>query len=183
MKVSSVENVLIYKPLMIAISIFVIVIGGLFLFMTFKSFFKAYQTTKFTSVNGEITRSDVSREGAGLYAGGRTFKWNVSYKFTVNHNEYTGNTVDIGSKSCIDENVAQGVIDKYPIAKNVQVFYNENDPNQSCLEPGIVWYNYLFLLVGPLICFFGFIVMYFFGINSNKDEADYMEQYKKANKR
>jgi hypothetical protein len=83
---------------------------------------------QFKQVSGVIDES--SNEYASKGAG-----FNVRYKYEVSGQTYTSDRVGFSWKSSRDKEKIKALLDRFPIGKEVIVFYASNDPAFSVLEP------------------------------------------------
>lgn len=73
----------------------------------------------------------------------------VKYEFFVGQVKYTGDTVGYLRLEG-PRHVALSVVDRYPVAAKVDVYYCPRDPRKSTLEVGFEKYVYLFMLI-PIV--------------------------------
>lgn len=110
------------------------------------------------TVKGKVT---VSKMGTHRGDKSTTYSADVAYDYTVNGTRYTGDRVTFGSVSTSSTARARRVLNRYPKGKEVTVYYNPEDPEQSVLEPGIhgaTWFlpafGLLFAVVGAAVFVF-----------------------------
>lgn len=116
--------------------------------------------------NGVILDSDIKTIkhtdlGSPLSDDSNQFDYEVviKYEYTVSGKKYTGNRLYARMPNVISNHVvANDIVEKYPKASNVDVYYNPKDPGESCLETleGVaVWRRVLFafLILGVLAVF------------------------------
>lgn len=58
----------------------------------------------------------------------------ISYEYNVNGISYTSTDIYIGSYHCGGLEKAQSVLNRYPVGKEVMVFYNPGNPLEAVLE-------------------------------------------------
>lgn len=98
------------------------------------------------TVEGSILSSEVYEQCCGEYSEGWFPK--VSYRYSVAGKEYISDKVEFVSMG--DGNTsyfALQVIRRYPVGKQVKVYYNPLDPDVAVLEPGIPDNHYFFHLI------------------------------------
>ena len=68
----------------------------------------------------------------------------VTYSYTVDGQIYQTYPVSIGEPrvESIDQKNVQLVLDKYPLGKEVKVYYDPENPETAVLEPGVTQQNY-----------------------------------------
>ena len=93
---------------------------------------EARESANWPSVTGQIITSFV--ESSTDQDGDRYYSAEIEYKYSVDGNEYTGNTVRIGGHPYS----AHDVVRRYPLYKEVSVAHNPVKPSRSVLEPGII---------------------------------------------
>jgi hypothetical protein len=113
---------------------------------------------------GQVLSSNI--EGGGVHGG---WRFKIAYSYKVRNQEFVSNRVHFGYQAMPDRSYAEKYVEKYPIGKQVMVFYEENNPENSVLEPQIKWNGlldfYLILILLP-IAVFG-LAAYFY-IKSNR---------------
>ena len=67
---------------------------------------------------------------------GTTYSAEVTYTYQVSGVSYSGHKISIGAISSSSQ-YAQGILDRYPVAKKVSVYYSPADPAEAVLETGI----------------------------------------------
>jgi len=86
----------------------------------------------FRSAEGRIVSSStytVTRK-RGTY-----YHYSIEYDFTVDGKSYRSDEVTFNHNYSLDEEFAQSYISKYPVGKQVTVYYDPHDPSFSVLEP------------------------------------------------
>lgn len=74
----------------------------------------------------------------------------VAYSYVVAKRGYTGKNIspaDFGGS----ERQAKNIINRYPVNKNVYVYYDPADPNNAVLEPGLKLFVVIPFLGGMLL--------------------------------
>ena len=87
------------------------------------------------ATEGTIVRSRIERRPTTMDdpAGNRGWKeiWALSYRYSVDGKNYSGDNFDFRAGS-----IDQDTIDRYPIGKQVQVYYDPDNPELAVLVPG-----------------------------------------------
>ena len=78
---------------------------------------------------------------------GDTYSTAVTYEYRVVGEKYTGNKIAIGAMSS-SSSYAHGVLDRYPVGKQVVVHYSPEHPTEAVLETGIHGGTWICLGVG-----------------------------------
>jgi len=101
---------------------------------------------------GHIVSSNV--EGQGIHGGWRFY---ITYNYKVGNQEFLSNRVHFGYQAMANPSYAESYVEKYPAGKQVTVFYAENNPQNSVLEPDVKWNGllemYLLLMLVPIAIF------------------------------
>lgn len=66
-----------------------------------------------------------------------TYRADISYDYLVEDVAYVNGDVHFGAMSSSDPSVARRLLQRYPVGKQVTVYYNPARPQQAVLEPGI----------------------------------------------
>jgi hypothetical protein len=104
---------------------------------------RAYQSRYWANVRGEIVSSKVTR-----YTNSRQWDWSVQYHYSVDGRQYQGARVDFGNRQTIA--FAREIVAKFPAKKNVDVYYDSDNPGLSVLIPGPNRYSYSSMLIAPM---------------------------------
>jgi len=123
----------------------------------------AKASTSWPSVDGSVISSKVERERTSRRSGGRrrtstTYGAEVRYRYSVDGNEYSSDKVSFGDYSSSNRARAQGIVDRYPVGKTVQVYYDPNTPETAVLESGTSWSCYLPIGLGIIFTIVGALV-------------------------
>ena len=107
-------------------------------------------------VTGTITESRIEtsrQDGDTMYAALVLYEYAVEDQPLTNDNVWFG-----GGYSSSDRSDAQDTVNRYPVNKQVEVYYQPDDPANAVLEPGAVFSSYaiygigwIFLVIGGLI--------------------------------
>lgn len=86
----------------------------------------------FSLAEGRIVSSSTqaSRSKRRIY-----YNYSIEYAFTADGKNYRSNEITFASNHSLDRTFAQIYVDKYPIGKQVTVYYDPHDPSFSVLEP------------------------------------------------
>lgn len=108
---------------------------------------------------GEITQSRITMQNSstGFNHANKTFKAEVTYKYTVGKRSYRNNRICVGGQLQLSlRGKAEGYCEQYPVGQNVAVYYNPNDPSDSCLERREETSNF-YLLAGAVFAIVGIV--------------------------
>jgi hypothetical protein len=126
--------------------------GVLALFIGINTLKNAYQSKWWPTVEGIVISSEV---GHHHDHNSSTYKAQVLYDYKIEGSVFSSNTVSFGQYSSGNPRQARRIVNRYPKEKLVKVYYNPNNPEVSCLEPGASWSSYILLLFGALFASIG----------------------------
>ena len=106
----------------------------------------------FRQTNGQVISSNI--EGQGLHGG---WRFDITYSYKVGNQEFSSSRVHYGYQATENPSYAESYVKKYPVGKHITVFYEENNPQNSVLEPQVKWdgllNSYLMLILLPITVF------------------------------
>ena len=122
------------------------------LFVTYFGYIKvinAYESSNWPSVSGVVAESEIIEKTSSSSEGGRntTEVSQIKYSYEVNHVQYSGSTVSYRKDNDDRKNV-----ERYPVGKEVVVYYQPDNPEECVLETGVDFTSY-FLLVSGIVSF------------------------------
>jgi len=91
------------------------------------------RSRRWAKVEGKVITSNVN-EFTGK--GGRTYRPMVIYAYSVGAVRFMSSRIASRPLASSDRSAAARFVEKYPVGKTVQVFYDPQDPEQAVLEPG-----------------------------------------------
>ncbi len=100
-----------------------------------------FDASNYSKANGVVTNSNIYHTGL---RGGWSFS--VYYEYIVNGNKFTSNRVHFGYQTSSDKSYAQGYLMKYPVGKEVLVYYDPDHPDNAILEPNVKWFGFLYYI-------------------------------------
>jgi uncharacterized protein DUF3592 len=105
----------------------------------------------FSSAEGRIVSSSTytSKPKRKTY-----YHYSIEYEFTVNGKNVRSGEVTFDNNYSLDQKFAQSYTSKYPVGKQVTVYYDPHDPSFSVLEPeekGDATVELLFLMISALM--------------------------------
>jgi len=103
-----------------------------------------WPATSGTIISSELNAHPVSRRKA---------KANIRYEFSVNERRYSGDRIRFVDTSGNGKSIQQGILDTYPIGKQVEVFYQPDKPSNCVLVRGGGAFAFLVFL--PLLLLLG----------------------------
>ncbi len=102
-------------------------VGCFMLYVGWKSYISSRNISEWQLTQGVITKSSVKRVEAA-------FLPDIEYTYAVFGVEYKGVSVTMPPDVFYDTQVAQGLLEEYPIGKKVDVFYNPEFHHVAVLE-------------------------------------------------
>ena len=89
---------------------------------------------------------------------GTAYSAEVTYSYQVAGTTYTGGKVAIGQMSA-SADYARGILNRYPVGKQVSVHYSPGDPSDAVLETGLHGGLWICLGVGTAFALFGLMFL------------------------
>jgi hypothetical protein len=81
---------------------------------------------------GIITSSEVICRNP---KGGKVYEYSIRYKFRVNEKELESDRITFAPPVSNQRGFAEAYVSKYPVGKEITVFYEKDNPSFSVLEP------------------------------------------------
>lgn len=72
----------------------------------------------------------------------------VAYTYSVGGTEMKGNRVSLGDYGSSNSSHAQGIVNRYPVGRDITVYYDPRNPATCLLEPGVQAVTYILPLLG-----------------------------------
>lgn len=118
----------------------------------------ARASTKWPSVEGVVERSEVatSRDSDNK----TMYSADVVYRYSVGDKEFRGSTVSFGGGfSSSSSRHAYAVTKRYPVGRQVPVYYQPEVPANAVLAPGVTWSSFLVFGIGLLFLVVGVLML------------------------
>lgn len=123
------------------------------------SFWNSLASSRWPTATGEIIESSVNCWGDGDVPAAR-HQAKIVYRYTVRGQEYEGGRISFREP----ENPVKSrpehpdeLVSRYPVRKNVTVFYDPRDPSFAVLEPGAGAAAYAPVVMGGLFFVIGLV--------------------------
>jgi len=118
----------------------------------------AKASTNWPTADGVIESSEVAKstnsDGDTMYSA------EVVYQYEVNGQKLDSDNVFFGGDySSSSRSDASGTVNRYPVGKEVEVFYDPDEPSNSVLEPGAKWMSYMVYGIGMVFLVVGLLVV------------------------
>lgn len=128
---------------------------------------KGMESEGWETVQGTILKSDIkknestTRDAKGFRRTKTSYIVTVNYFFEIDDNRYEGNTISFGNVSHSERSDAQNELKSYPKGKEVKVYFNPEDPDDSVLKKGVVWPMWIVIGIGAVILFVSLLASIF----------------------
>ena len=135
--------------------IIAIVIGCVILFLFGRDIMSGLRSRNWPTTEGKITQSGVdmsqSRDDEGEIK--TSYGASIQYTYSVSGQELVGERRTFTNVRTNSSRRAEQIVERYPQGSSVTVYYTEEDPSLSVLEPGVGWFSYvgMVLVLGLLI--------------------------------
>lgn len=111
---------------------------------------QAKASNNWPTTSGVVLKSKVTTHRSNN-SSSSTYAADVTYQYQIEGHNYEGSTVWFGSDiSTSNRSLAQETVKKYPVAKQVVVYYDAKNPQAAVLEPGVFKTTYFYYLFGWL---------------------------------
>lgn len=139
--------------------IVVFMLLGLFLFVNgVFELVKAKESEFWPSVEGVVLASEVSVDNSGDDV---SYGVDVTYRYVVDDRSYKGDSVAVSELNSGSRERAAKVVERYPVERLVEVYYDPSDVEFSVLEPGVTGASWMYVGLGFL--FFSVGLIFFIG--------------------
>ena len=125
---------------------FIALIGiGMALWLLWK-LYRGLASKGWPSAPGTITSSEIMHDGDGYYA-------KVTYDYMIQGGQFTGKRVSVGDRIKVNPNPnrSQQTINRYPVGKNIPVYYHPGDPTIAVLQRKAPWRTFLHGIILSII--------------------------------
>ena len=138
-----------------------IVAGGVMSFFGVRQFTQAKASPAWPTVTGVITVAELGKQMGNERDESTTYSADISYDYLVNDRSYVNGAVSFDGVKSSDPSTARRILKRYPVGKQVTVYYNPSDPQDAVLEPGLTAGSWFlpsfgggFVVVGIAVFFF-----------------------------
>lgn len=135
------------------------VLGGLtILVYSISLMYKSISSYTWPSCIGKIITSEVHQKKD--IKGGRmekVYTAHVVYEYKINDLLYTNDRIFWAEYSSEIKSIMQNIVDRYPVGKEVFVYYDPNKPQNAILERNINWVTIASLFIGLIFIIVGII--------------------------
>ena len=156
------RRVNMFRVVWIAFSSLFVVVGFVIMGFGINSLSNARASEHWPSTEGVVISSTVDSHRS--HDSGATYSAAINYEYIVNHETLTSNSIKFGEVSTGNASDASRYSTKYAAGQSVKVYYNEEDPYESVLEPGVHASTWFLPVFGAVFALFGsgFVAIGFF---------------------
>lgn len=119
------------------LSLIFMAVGGGLLYTGINSVMEARASSSWPSVQGRIVSASVGEHKGTKSKRKTTYHADVRYDYQVNGQTYDSKRISFGEYSSRDRSHAEEELKKYPVGKQLPVYYSPTNPASSVLEPGL----------------------------------------------
>jgi Protein of unknown function (DUF3592) len=117
-----------------------LLVGLILLAIGARQIYQGQQSEHWPTVTGKIAVAELGKHidrDSDNTTSSTTYSADISYDYLVDDVAYVNSAVHFGSLNSSDPSVARRLLQRYPVGKQVTVYYNPARPQQAVLEPGI----------------------------------------------
>ena len=129
--------------------IIAIVIGCVILFLFGRDIMRGLRSRNWPTTEGKVTQSGVDMSQSTDDEGEikTSYGASIQYTYTVSGQELVGARRTFTNVRTNSSRRAEQIVERYPQGSSVTVYYTEDDPSLSVLEPGVGWFSYVGMVV------------------------------------
>ncbi len=141
---------LVFCVLFVLVGLVVAVWGGVVVRNAFDSY-------RWESTSGTIFQSSITQHRS---KGTSTYAANIAYNYSVDGVSFTSMNIKFGQFSTSSRSSAEYWTKRYPVGKQVKVFYSPADHSQAVLERGVSVSSFFLLGVGSVFLVAGVYMLF-----------------------
>jgi len=123
------------------------IVGSLIVYSGMRTYFNASASTDWPQTLGVVTSSAV-REDHSSDPDGVTYHADVVCEYILDGEKHSTDVVHFGERGASWSSHAENIVERYPVGKRVQVFYDPSDHENAVLEPGTSFMMYFIPVIG-----------------------------------
>lgn len=141
------------------IALIIVGFGILVLFISIGNLYKVKASKTWLSTTGNIISSEMETK-INRARRRRTVTYNaaVAYDYLAEGIKYSGNKVRFGGYGSSNANRERQILNRYPVGKQVTVYYNPSKPEDSVLERRLASTVYIALVAGCVLLALGLLL-------------------------
>jgi hypothetical protein len=132
------------------IGILVIIVGACTFYFGMNQLETAKASENWPMTKGEISSSEIDKtrkDNRDRYSA------DITYRYTVDGTNYTGRRLSFGEMISDNYEDAAAIVEKFPKGKDVEVYYDPQNPRDCVLEPGMKGKG-IYVIQGAGVLFF-----------------------------
>ncbi|MBF0272033.1 MAG: DUF3592 domain-containing protein [Magnetococcales bacterium] len=132
-----------------------LVLGVIFFVIFIQPILKYAESSNWPHTEGVIVQSGMKPDGAMFFNWFPLYRVEIVYRFKSGDTEYSGNQIETDPQAALFlfERFAQVTVDRYPVGKTVQTFYNPNNPSEAFIARTVLPGIGFFWVIGSLVIF------------------------------
>lgn len=119
---------------------------------------KTSGVVKESSVASQRSSSRFGRRASKRKRNRKTYRAEICFQYEVEGRQYLSEQISAAGNSYSSAARANRIASKYSKGKQVDVFYNPNDPTIAMLEPGVTGGSFIILGLGLLLSVIGLVI-------------------------
>ncbi|MBF0628955.1 MAG: DUF3592 domain-containing protein [Magnetococcales bacterium] len=132
-----------------------LVLGVVCLIIFIQPILKYAESSNWPHAEGTIVQSGMKQDGTMFFNLLPLYRVEIVYRFKSGDTEYLGNQLDSDPQAALFlfERFAQVTMERYPVGKTVQTFYNPNNPSEAFISRTVIPGIGFFWVIGSLVIF------------------------------
>lgn len=138
-----------------------VVAGGVMSFLGVRQLMRAQASTSWPTVTGVVTIAELGKQVGNERDTSTTYSTDISYDYVAKDRSYVNSAINFADVNSSDPSAARRILKRYPVGKQVTVYYNPADPQNAVLEPGATGRSWFLPLFGGGFVVAGIAVFFF----------------------
>lgn len=153
------------KQALVICIILAIVGAALLIFWGIPTVQNSFRSRNWPTVAGEIVVSKVTERESSSSDGSTSFVYHaeIAYSYNAEGVKYSSGKVAFGDYDSSSISHAQNIVNKYPVGKQVTVYYDPASPSTAVLEPGANWSGFMVAGISALFAVLGLLGAWHYG--------------------
>ncbi|MBF0342274.1 MAG: DUF3592 domain-containing protein [Magnetococcales bacterium] len=143
------------RNLYILIRNLALVLGVAFFVIFIQPILKYAESSQWPSAEGTIVQSGMKQDGTMFFNLIPLYRVEVVYRFKSGDTDYLGTQIDSDPHAAmfLFERFARVTMERYPVGKTVQTFYNPNNPSEAFIARTVLPGIGFFWVIGSFVIF------------------------------